>query len=98
MKFFAGLLDWLRPSPAMISSTAKDQALITLARHGYQAHYYTPHSEVVDGELSAALRLLGRSGFLITNQNGDLVGAVETAHPGSESRARQLRAKFRLVK
>lgn len=98
MKLFAGLLDWLRPAPAMISSTAKDRALVLLASYGYQAHYYTPHSNIADSELCAALRLLGRSGFLITDQNGDLVGSVETAQPGSESRAKQQRAKFRLVK
>ena len=56
-----------------------------------------PDLDVEDQELAVALRLLGRSGFIITDQGGDLVGKVSLAHSGSESRARQKRAQFRVI-
>ena len=56
-----------------------------------------PDLDVEDQELAAALRLLGRSGFIITDQGGDLVGKVSLAQSGSESRARQKRAQFRVI-
>ncbi|EPG9766626.1 hypothetical protein M0K88_004891 [Escherichia coli] len=97
MRKIMSILEWFRPAPTMISSFAKDRALAVLARHRYQAHYYTPHSSNDDSELLSALRLLGRSGFLITDEHGNLVGTVEVATSGSESRARQQRAKFKVV-
>ncbi|MBM1184748.1 MULTISPECIES: hypothetical protein [Pseudomonas] len=86
-----------RPEPMMLSEFARDRALSVLAKKGYQAHYYAPDLDVEDQELAAALRLLGRSGFIITDQGGDLVGKVSLAHSGSESRARQKRAQFRVI-
>lgn len=56
-----------------------------------------PDLDVEDQELAAALRLLGRSGFIITDQGGDLAGKVTLACSSSESRARQKRAQFRLI-
>lgn len=84
-----------RPEPMMLSEFARDRALSVLAKKGYRAHYYAPDLNIEDQELAAALRLLGRSGFIITEQGGDLVGKVSLAHSGSESRARQKRAQFR---
>lgn len=86
-----------RPEPMMLSEFARDRALSVLAKKGYRAHYYAPDLDIEDQELAAALRLLGRSGFIITDQAGDLVGKVSLAHSGSESRARQKRAQFRVI-
>ncbi|MHC5209067.1 hypothetical protein [Pseudomonas chlororaphis] len=86
-----------RQAPVMLSELARDRALSVLAKNGYQAHYYTPDQDADDQELAAALRLLGRSGFIITDQRGDLVGQVALAQSGSESRARQKRAQFRVI-
>ena len=86
-----------RPAPVMLSEFARDRALSVLANNGYQAHHYTPDLDVDDQELAAALLLLGRSGFIITDQGGDLVGKVSLAQSGIESRARQKRAQFRVI-
>lgn len=86
-----------RQEPVMLSVFAINRALSVLAKNGYQAHYYTPDQDVEDQELAAALRLLGRSGFIITDKSGDLAGQVSLAHSGSESRARQRRAQFRVI-
>lgn len=96
--------NWIRtlfgrrtPAP-MISVHARDKALAVLKRNGLQAFYYLPHSGIEDQELADALRFLGKSGFIITDQKtGDLTGRVMAASMASQERAKQRRAQFRVV-
>lgn len=87
-----------RTPPTLISVNARDKALAVLKRNGLQAFYYLPAIGIDDQELADALRFLGDSGFIITDQKtGDLTGRVLAASMTSHERAQQRRAQFRVV-
>lgn len=96
--------DWIRslfriqPAPAMVGIQARDKALAVLNKNGLQAYYYLPASGIDDRELAEALRLLGDSGYIVTNRTtGDLTGCVVPASMSSQERAEKRRAQFRII-
>jgi hypothetical protein len=83
--------------PTMLSETSREKALDTLSKHCIDAHFYLPAAGCMDVELEAALRLLGSSGYLMTDATGSLVGHVGKARLTSDERARETRKRFFLV-
>ncbi|ODM57005.1 hypothetical protein [Vibrio harveyi] len=82
-----------------LSENAKKSALDVLEQHGFEAHFYMAgigHRE--DKDLSNALDLLSSSGYIITNQDGELVGKVAKARVSTDERAKERRATFRIIK
>ena len=67
-------------------------------KHGMKAHMYFPsvrHRENI--ELSTALDWFAANGFIVTDENGDIVGKVATANMDSVQLAEIRRAEMKLV-
>lgn len=98
--FGAGLSD-RQHDPRRIENfgpLSRRNALELLTKHGLRAHYYLPAAGQTDEELAAALRMFGDSGYIVTREStGELVGAVATVATNSDERAKQRRAKLRLI-
>lgn len=75
----------------------REAALDVLEKHGIRAQFYMPAAHVRDRELADALQLLTGRGYLMTDAEGRLVGAVATARPTVEENAQQRRAEFKVV-
>ncbi len=78
-------------------SRARDEALSVLNKHGINAQLYLAAAGETDRELADALRLMAGRGYIMTDKNGGLVGAVAQAIPSSEEIAQNRRASFRVV-
>jgi hypothetical protein len=91
-------LRWPSNEHPFMSEAARENALDVLEKHGYRAHFYLPTVGAQDDrELWEALETMRLSGFIVTDQNGNLVGKVATARPTSQEIASERRAAFRLV-
>lgn len=76
----------------------RDEALDTIKKKNYDAHYYLPSIGSRDNEeLGNALDSLAGQGFIITDKNGCLVGKVAKARLSSNEVAEEKRATFSVV-
>jgi hypothetical protein len=92
-------LRWPSEEHPLMSEDAREKALDVIEKHGYRAHFYLPTVGAQDDrELWEALETMRLAGFIITNQNGHLVGKVATARPTSQEIAEERRASFSLIK
>lgn len=79
-------------------NSERDEALDTIKKQNYDAHYYLPSIGSRDNEeLSSALDSLAGKGFIITDKNGSLVGKVAKARLTSNEVAEAKRATFSVV-
>lgn len=109
---FCGLLwtraRWLYPLLARLSGTfvrigllKEDESLKAfdvLARHGFRANLYLPGVGVDDRELKNAMNTLAAKGYLITNNDGFLVGKLAAMNPTADELVKMRRAEFKVVR
>lgn len=76
----------------------REEALDVLEKHGIRAQFYMPAAHAKNQELADALRLLAGRGYIMTNHDGSLVGAVATARMTADESAQQRRAHFKVIK
>ena len=83
---------------SLASEKAQNHALDVIEKHGLEAHYYLPSiGSRKDEELSHALDLLSSSGFIITDQNGQLIGKAAKTRLSSQEKAENRRSTFKVV-
>lgn len=75
----------------------RESALDLLEENGIRAQFYVPSAYAKTQELANALRLLAARGYIMTDQEGNLVGAVATARPTVDEVAQQRRAEFKVL-
>lgn len=82
-----------------LSEESIDSAIAEIEKYGMKAHYYLAGvGNRESTNLSYALDTLEAAGFIITGQDGQLVGKVATKSLGSSELAEQRRALFKIVK
>jgi hypothetical protein len=103
IKLVLGLLKKLNPfalqaAPSQLSYKSREDALNIIADRGYVAYFWLPgiaHNN--DKELQQALKLLKNAGYIITDDQGGLVGKVVKVRLSKDEKARARRASFKLV-
>jgi len=79
-------------------NSERDEALDTIKKQDYDAHYYLPSiGSRNNKELGNALDSLAGKGFIVTDKNGCLVGKVAKARLNSNEVAEAKRATFSVV-
>lgn len=82
-----------------LSEESIDSAIVEIEQYGMKAHYYLAGvGNRESTNLSYALDILEAAGFIITDQDGQLVGKVATKNVGSSELAEQRRALLKIVK
>lgn len=81
-------------------NVSTDKLLDTIEKKGYRAHLYLPtiSEDKKDFDTVRALELLAHRGFVITDQNENIVGKVATARLSSDEIASERRASFKILK
>lgn len=98
LKALKNMLGWESKGDSLMGQIAQEKALDVIEKHGYRAHYYLPTIGAQDDrEFWDALETMRLAGFIVTDENGCLVGKVATARPTKQECVEGRRASFHLV-